>query len=60
MLQFEINESPSVEAELKRQREENRQLKMERDILNLFKKSDALLCKKKRVRHQFINENEKI
>ena len=29
----EVDDSPSVEAELKRLREENRQLKMERDIL---------------------------
>jgi transposase len=32
-LQAEVDQSPSVEAELKRLREENRQLKMERDIL---------------------------
>ena len=32
-LQSELDSSPSVEAELKRLREENRQLKMERDIL---------------------------
>jgi len=32
-LQAEVNQSPSVETELKRLREENRQLKMERDIL---------------------------
>lgn len=32
-LAAEVNPSPSVEAELKRLREENRQLKMERDIL---------------------------
>ena len=32
-LQAGIDQSPSVEAELKRLREENRQLKMERDIL---------------------------
>ena len=32
-LQAEVNQSPSVEAELRRLREENRQLKMERDIL---------------------------
>ena len=33
-LQAEVTQSPSVEAELKRLREENRQLKMERDMLN--------------------------
>jgi transposase-like protein len=33
MLQAEVNPSPSVEAELERLRQENRQLKMERDIV---------------------------
>ena len=41
-LQAEINQSPSVEAELKRLREECRQLKMERDIL---KKATAFFAK---------------
>ena len=41
-LQAEINNSPSVDAELKRLREENRQLKMERDIL---KKATAFFAK---------------
>jgi len=41
-LQAEVNQSPSVEAELKRLREENRQLKMERDIL---KKATAFFVK---------------
>ncbi len=41
-LQAEVNQSPSVEAELKRLREENRQLKMERDIL---KKATAFFAK---------------
>ena len=41
-LQTEVNQSPSVEAELKRLREENRQLKMERDIL---KKATAFFAK---------------
>ena len=41
-LQAEINDSPSVDAELKRLREENRQLKMERDIL---KKATAFFAK---------------
>ena len=41
-LQAEVNDSPSVEAELKRLREENRQLKMERDIL---KKATAFFAK---------------
>ena len=41
-LRAEINQSPSVEAELKRLREENRQLKMERDIL---KKATAFFAK---------------
>lgn len=41
-LQKEIEDSPSVEAELKRLREENRQLKMERDIL---KKATAFFAK---------------
>lgn len=41
-LQAEVNQSPSVEAELKRLREENRQLKMERDI---FKKATAFFAK---------------
>ena len=39
-LQAEVNQSPSVEAELKRLRADNRQLKMERDIL---KKATAFL-----------------
>jgi len=41
-LEAEINQSPSVESELKRLREENRQLKMERDIL---KKATAFFAK---------------
>ena len=41
-LQAEVAQSPSVEAELKRLREENRQLKMERDIL---KKATAFFVK---------------
>lgn len=41
-LQAEVDVSPSVEAELKRLREENRQLKMERDIL---KKATAFFAK---------------
>jgi transposase-like protein len=41
-LQAEVNQSPSVESELKRLREENRQLKMERDIL---KKATAFFAK---------------
>lgn len=41
-LQAEITQSPSVEAELKRLREENRQLKMERAIL---KKATAFFAK---------------
>ena len=32
-LQAEVDDSPTVEAELKRLRKENRQLRMERDIL---------------------------
>ncbi len=40
--QAEVNQSPSVEAQLKRLREENRQLKMERDIL---KKATAFFAK---------------
>ena len=43
-LQAEIENSPSVESELKRLREENRQLKMERDIL---KKATAFFAKEK-------------
>ena len=41
-LQAEIENNPSVESELKRLREENRQLKMERDIL---KKATAFFAK---------------
>ena len=41
-LEAEVDQSPSVEAELKRLREENRQLKMERDIL---KKATAFFVK---------------
>ena len=41
-LTSEIEKSPSVESELKRLREENRQLKMERDIL---KKATAFFAK---------------
>ena len=41
-LAAEVTQSPSVEAELKRLREENRQLKMERDIL---KKATAFFVK---------------
>ena len=41
-IQAEVTQSPSVEAELKRLREENRQLKMERDIL---KKATAFFVK---------------
>ena len=43
-LEAEVNQIPSVEAELKRLREENRQLKMERDILK--KATTASLPKK--------------
>ena len=43
-LQAEV-QSPSVEAELKRLREENRQLKMERDIL---KKATAFFARESR------------
>ncbi len=41
-LAAEVKQSPSVEAELKRLRHENRQLKMERDIL---KKATAFFAK---------------
>jgi len=41
-LQAEVVQSPSVEAELKRLRDENRHLKMERDIL---KKATAFFVK---------------
>ena len=41
-LAAEVTQSPSVEAEQKRLREENRQLKMERDIL---KKATAFFVK---------------
>lgn len=41
-LRVEANDSPSTEAELKRLRAENRQLKMERDIL---KKATAFFAK---------------
>jgi transposase len=41
-LQVEVAKSPSMEAEMKRLREENRQLKMERDI---FKKATAYFVK---------------
>jgi transposase-like protein len=41
-LQAEVTQSPTVEAELKRLRQENRQLKMERDIL---KKATAFFVK---------------
>ena len=41
-LEADVRQSPSVEAELKRLREENRQLKMERDIL---KKATAFFAK---------------
>jgi transposase-like protein len=41
-LQVEVAKSPSMEAEMKRLREENRQLKMERDIL---KKATAYFVK---------------
>ena len=41
-LKAEVNENPSVDSELKRLREENRQLKMERDIL---KKATAFFAK---------------
>ena len=41
-VQAEVDQSPSVEAELKRLREENRQLKMERAIL---KKATAFFAK---------------
>ena len=41
-LQAEVNQSPSVEAELNRLREENRQLRMEREIL---KKATAFFAK---------------
>lgn len=44
-LEAEVVQNPSVEAELKRLREENRQLKMERDII---KKATAF----------FANEND--
>lgn len=43
-LQAEIENNPSVESELKRLREENRQLKMERDIL---KKATVFFAKEK-------------
>lgn len=43
-LQAEIKNNPSVESELRRLREENRQLKMERDIL---KKATAFFAKEK-------------
>ncbi|WP_345328554.1 IS3 family transposase [Novipirellula rosea] len=46
--------SQSIEAELKRLREENRQLKMERDI---FKKSDGVLCQRKQLRLTFIDKH---
>ncbi len=41
-LKAEVEDSPSVEAELKRLREENRQLKIEREIL---KKATAFFAK---------------
>ena len=41
-LKTDVTNTPSVEAELKRLREENRQLKMERDIL---KKATAFFAK---------------
>ena len=41
-LQAELNQSPSVEGELKRLREENRQLKIERDVL---RKATAFFAK---------------
>lgn len=41
-LQAEVDNSPTVEAELRRLREENRQLRMERDIL---KKATAFFAK---------------
>ncbi len=41
-LKAEVENSPNVEAELRRLREENRQLKMERDIL---KKATAFFAK---------------
>lgn len=41
-LEAEIKQNPSVEAELKRLRQENRQLKMERDIL---KKATAFFAR---------------
>ncbi len=41
-LEADVNDTPSVEAELKRLREENRQLKLERDIL---KKATAFFAK---------------
>lgn len=44
-LAAEVSQDPSVEAELKRLREENRQLKMERDIL---KKATAFFAKESR------------
>lgn len=43
-LQCEILNSPSMDAELRRLREENRQLKIERDIL---KKATAFFAKEK-------------
>lgn len=43
-LQSEILNSPSMDAELRRLREENRQLKIERDIL---KKATAFFAKEK-------------
>ncbi|WP_442505482.1 IS3 family transposase [Novipirellula sp. SH528] len=51
---IEVIGSQSVEAELKRLREENRQLKMERDI---FKKSDGLLRQRKQLRLAFIDKH---
>ncbi|NND96103.1 MAG: IS3 family transposase [Pirellulaceae bacterium] len=53
-LQAAVTSSNSVEDELKRLREENRQLRMERDI---FKKSDGLFRQRKRLRLQFIQRH---
>ncbi|WP_085980291.1 IS3-like element ISRba6 family transposase [Rhodopirellula baltica] len=51
--QAEVVGSQSIEAELRRLREENRQLKMERDIP---KKSDGILRQRKSLRLKFIGK----
>ena len=50
-LQNQLSQSPSVEAELKRLREENRQLKMERDVLKKPQRSLPWIRSKIRI-HQ--------